>query len=548
MAGGSHRGWGPRGWMAGTLAVLAVILAAASVWSRPRPAGTDLARRPRPLGRSAAPVVPGIDILGGLSPSAAYVIETTDGLVLVDSGLDADAGPLRAQIAELGLDWKRIRAILLTHAHGDHTGGAAALRAATRAKIYAGAGDADVLRAGGPREAFYSTFSMPDRSPHPTPIDVELHGGETISVGDVRITAIAAPGHTPGSICYLLERGGLRALFAGDVIMMLRGDDVPRTELDKPLGTYSAYLSPRYRGDARASLDSLRRLRALPVPDLVLPGHPGADRSPQSPRFFPTRWESLLDRGIHDMETLLARYEADGADFLDGTPKRLLTDLDYLGNFHDGAVYGFRAGSRYFLVDAAGGAGLVEFVQSSLRQLGREPTAPAAVLLTACGPRETAGLRQVVEVWHPRIVAARAGIPALRSSCPAGTEFLPADELAAWAGYPVATVPVAGRGVSPVAYRVEIGGKAVLFSGRIPVRISQESGERLIADLLAPPGNVRDYFASMIRLHEAATPDLWLPAAPTHDQNANLYDDQWNREIEQNLQVLRSIVSRPASR
>ena len=138
-------------------------------------------------------------MLGGLSPSAAYVVETSDGLILVDSGLAADAGPLRAEMAELGLDWRRVRAILLTHVHGDHTGGAEALRAATGARVYAGAGDAAVLRAGGPREAFFSTFYMPDHAPHPTTVDVELRGGETIAVGDVRIQAIAAPGTRRGA-------------------------------------------------------------------------------------------------------------------------------------------------------------------------------------------------------------------------------------------------------------------------------------------------------------------------------------------------------------
>jgi hypothetical protein len=72
---------------------------------------------------------------------------------------------------------------------------------------------------------------MPDDTPHSTTVDVPLRGGENLDFGDVRIKCLATPGHTPGSICYLLERRNLRALFAGDVIMMLRGDDIPRSEL-----------------------------------------------------------------------------------------------------------------------------------------------------------------------------------------------------------------------------------------------------------------------------------------------------------------------------
>jgi hypothetical protein len=65
---------------------------------------------------------------------------------------------------------------------------------------------------------------------------------------------------------------------------MLRGDEQSHDRIWRPLGTYSAYMPPRYRGDARAYAASLRALRALPVPDLVLPGHPRADRTPQPAR------------------------------------------------------------------------------------------------------------------------------------------------------------------------------------------------------------------------------------------------------------------------
>ena len=84
-------------------------------------------------------------------------------------------------------------------------------------------------------------------------------------------------------------------------------------------------------------------LRALPVPDLVLPGHPREETEPQSPCLSQQAWEELLDQGIRDVETLLARFKADGANFLDDKPKRLLPDLYYLGNFRGAAIYAFFA-------------------------------------------------------------------------------------------------------------------------------------------------------------------------------------------------------------
>ena len=217
------------------------------------------ARVPR-LDRASARVAPGLYMIGKLGPSAAYVVATSEGLMLIDSGLAQDAAVLKSEMASLGLDWKRVRAILLTHVHGDHSGGAQALRQATGARVYAGKGDVPVLLAGGPREAFYSTFYMPDHPPHATQVDVALEGGETIALGDVRVRAIGAPGHTPGSMCYAMERKGYRAFFAGDVIMMLRGDDQPAHRAGQAaghlLGLSVAPLSRQRQGLSRDSRNS----------------------------------------------------------------------------------------------------------------------------------------------------------------------------------------------------------------------------------------------------------------------------------------------------
>ena len=182
----------------------------------------------------------------------------------------------------LGLDWKQIRAVLLTHVHGDHCGGAQYLRLTVHAKVYAGRGDAKVLNAGGPREAFFSIFSMPNQEPHPTGVDIELNGGESISIGDTRFWPSQPPAIPREASAICSSAMVSRALFGGDVISMLRGDEQSQDPEARPLGTYSAYLPPRYRGDAQAYLASLEKLRLLPVPDLVLPGILARTRAPEA--------------------------------------------------------------------------------------------------------------------------------------------------------------------------------------------------------------------------------------------------------------------------
>jgi glyoxylase-like metal-dependent hydrolase (beta-lactamase superfamily II) len=524
-----------RAWLVGglTALILGSALLVGYCWPFRRDGSAPLAAGVPRLDASPLTIVPGIHLLGGLSPAVAYVVETPEGLVLVDSGLEGNAGPLRQEMGTLGLDWRRARAILLTHVHGDHTGGAAYVRAATGAPIYAGQNDAAVLRTGGPPEAVFSKFFISDGPTHPTPVDVELKGDEVFEIGGARFQVLATPGHTPGSTCYLMERDHLRVLFSGDVIMSLAGDAQSHSLLASPLGTYTAYMAPRYRGDTGAFLCSLRRLRALPVPDLVLPGHPRMDPTPQSPALSQERWEALLDRGIRDMEELAARYEKDGAGFLDGVPKKLLPDLYYLGDFKGAAVYGFFASARFFLVDAPGGPGLSDFLNDSLQRLGLKPAAPAAVLLTSCDPEATAGLAELIEKTHAQVVASTPGLPSIRESCPVGTVFLSADDLPGKGWFDVKPIPLRGRGLAPIAYQLPWREKTILLSGRIPITGTRPVVRKLFDDFLAGRGNALDYADSVKQLG-TLKPDLWLPASPTDGQNANLYGSEWEDIIAAN--------------
>ncbi len=490
--------------------------------------------RPPPLAEAlvAVPVqlAPRVYLLGKTTPAAAYAVDTSEGVVLIDSGSQQNAADITDQFARLGLDVRRLRAILLTHAHADHSLGAEALRLKTGARIYAGRGDCPPLRAGGPPEAFFSIFNMPNVSLHPTTVDVALDGGESLEFGDTLIQAIAAPGHTPGSVCYLLERPGQRALFTGDVVLKLSAAG------DENLGTYTVYLPPIYRGSARDYLTTLRRLRELPVPDMVLPGHPKRDTVPQNPHLSPGRWHAVLDQGIAEMERLLARYEADGASFLDGTPRQLLPGLRYLGDFQGRAVYTVATAMGLFLFDAPGGADLVEFLEKRWKDAGWDNRKLIAVLLTSTDEEATAGLSALVKRYGCQVVTTRGGLDAIRQRCPPGTSLVAAEDVEKQGWFAVTALVLRGRGQAPVAYELRWGGKSVLVSGRIPTKMSLPEGERLVSDVAGAGGNIEGYRESLDRLGQMH-PALWLPAVPVYGQNANVYDDEWDKVLTKNRQV-----------
>ncbi|HVC94929.1 MAG TPA: MBL fold metallo-hydrolase [Pirellulales bacterium] len=474
-------------------------------------------------------VAPGVHQLGDMFPSAVYVIETSAGLVLVDAGLPEDHGRLIQQMRELNLDPSQVRAILLTHAHGDHSLGAMPLKRLTGAVIYAGRDDARVLREGGPREAFVSSFEMTRLETHATDVDVELAGDQVLDFGDTRIEVLAAPGHTPGSTCYVLNRGGLRVFFGGDTVM---------SSLE--LGTYAAYLAPRYRGDARAFLATLRKLSSLPIPDILLPGHPRHDRVPQNPRITAAQWLSMLDHGIHELEGLIERYDTDGADFLDGEPKELLPGLHYLGDVDGCAVYVLATPSQLLLFDAPGGQDLPEWLDSRLRGSALGPRPLTAVLLTSCVHEAVSGLPALVEKTNCQVVSSESGVARVRSLGVPDTRLLPVESLRAAGWIDVETLPLADVHPGAMGYVLDWAGKTVLVSGRMPVQncaAGRATLQRMLAD---PPRKIAAYRESYRRLLDV-NPDLWLPAEPLHGRNANWYSEEWQDLLSFTIPKLRTI-------
>ena len=489
----------------------------------------------------------GVYMLGSLSPSVAYVIDTSEGLILIDSGLESDCTALLQQVKYLQLDPARIKKVLLTHAHGDHVLGAMYLARLTGAELYAGKGDVDVLRLGGPRAALFSTYDMPDVDTHSTEINVPLVGGETITLGDTHIKVIATPGHTPGSLCFQLERDNQVILFTGDTISTITGD----------LGTYGAYLPPRFRSSAADYLASLETLRDMDSPDLLLPGHPQIGLAPtNSPRtnrpgdvmpeedegvsakVTPQQWHQMLDVGIQEMQQLVKRFATDGRDFLDAKPIRILDGLFYLGDFSDAAIYAVKDRGRLIIFDPPAGTGFLEFLEKQLGQLDETLQEVSAVVVTSCDPESSGGLLRLVQKYDPLVFLPQDGLPVLRDQLPDNTRIVVSETFNEGTEWPFDTIPVSGLGVAPIAYMLKQNGKQVLISGRIPTRLdNRNQRQEFLRDVRASRGGTAAYLDS-IDLLEQLQPDIWLPNRSVNGQNANLYDDQWRKVLERNRNTI----------
>ncbi|MEZ5465608.1 MAG: subclass B3 metallo-beta-lactamase [Lysobacteraceae bacterium] len=139
----------------------------------------------------------------GTKGLASVLVVDPEGLVLIDGGLPQSAERILDNVRRSGFDPKDIRWILNSHAHFDHAGGIAALARITGARVATGR-DGVVALTGDPPyhpddpQAGYGSITLFPRVDDIRPID----DGDTITVGNTTITAVASPGHAPGGMSW----------------------------------------------------------------------------------------------------------------------------------------------------------------------------------------------------------------------------------------------------------------------------------------------------------------------------------------------------------
>jgi glyoxylase-like metal-dependent hydrolase (beta-lactamase superfamily II) len=207
-----------------------------------------------------------------------YAVVDGGRVTLIDSGLSGDASRIVDDLADIGITPEQVEAVVLTHGHADHFGGAEQVRTTAGAHVHVHLDDAALVRGKTPLKSivraprmvrhtsreFLGTmrFFLGHGLLRPTAVKVvdEFDDGAVLPVpGAPRVVHV--PGHTAGSSALLLEARGV--LFTGDALVTY----------DCYSGKRGPRLLARESNDdntqAIASLDMLARLRAR----VVLPGH-----------------------------------------------------------------------------------------------------------------------------------------------------------------------------------------------------------------------------------------------------------------------------------
>jgi metallo-beta-lactamase class B len=134
---------------------------------------------------------------------ASYLISTSDGLILINSSLEASVPLIRASVEKLGFKFSDIKILLISHAHWDHCAGSALIKKLTGAKYMVMDADVPVVESGGKTDFQYGN---PRKASYPaTKVDRVLHDGDEVKLGNTVLVAHLTPGHTKGCTTWTLK-------------------------------------------------------------------------------------------------------------------------------------------------------------------------------------------------------------------------------------------------------------------------------------------------------------------------------------------------------
>jgi metallo-beta-lactamase class B len=144
----------------------------------------------------------------GTESLASFLVTTPDGHILIHSDYERNVPTIKDSVTRLGFRFEDIKILLGSHAHADHMEGDAAVVELTKARAMAMEADIPALQSMG-------------RGGKPRPMYEALKDGSQVKLGNMTLTALHTPGHTPGCTTWTMkvEEGGRSydALIIGSV-------------------------------------------------------------------------------------------------------------------------------------------------------------------------------------------------------------------------------------------------------------------------------------------------------------------------------------------
>jgi len=208
----------------------------------------------------------------GQSEYSAWAVTTSDGIIVMDAIFDYSVeDEVVGGLTKLGLDPTQIKYVIVSHAHGDHAGGARKLQD-LGARIVMSAADWNLM------DEARVNFPKPKR-------DIVAVDGQKLTLGDTTLTLYVTPGHTLGTISTLIpvKDGGathVAAYWGGTAFNWVRGPANYITAA-RP----ATFWFDTYARSAQRFRDAASRAGA----DVILSNHTRYDQTPQKTAALRTR-------------------------------------------------------------------------------------------------------------------------------------------------------------------------------------------------------------------------------------------------------------------
>jgi glyoxylase-like metal-dependent hydrolase (beta-lactamase superfamily II) len=245
-------------------------------------------------------------------PPNVFLVKDAGEALLIDAGFgDDDSYNQRTEFLAAHSDVK-LRYILLTHHHYDHSSGAQRLREKTGAEIVMHVAEEKWLLSPGEetgdfeipedqKEARAQAQKWREEAARAVP-DIRVEDNAVIKVGGITVQCLHTPGHTAGHLCFYIPEE--KVLFSGDNV----------------LGVGTAAISPPPHGDMGQYIASLRRMMEVDA-DQLLPGHGPTVKEPRR------KIQELIDHRQQREDQILGLL-ADGRDSVKSLVKAIYPELD----------------------------------------------------------------------------------------------------------------------------------------------------------------------------------------------------------------------------